>query len=50
MFEWEQIPEASGYDLQLSGDSGFSDNTEQIFTNDLVYIERDRIDWESTYF
>ena len=50
MFEWEQIPEASGYNLQLSEDSGFSDNTDQIFTNDLVYIERDRIEWESTYF
>jgi len=50
MFEWEQIPEASGYDLQLSEDSGFSDDTDPVFANDLVYIERDRIDWEKTYF
>ena len=50
MFEWEQIPEASGYDLQLAEDHEFSDNIDQIFTNDLVYIEREKIEWESTYF
>ena len=43
LFEWEQIPETIGYDLQFSRDPEFSDEVTQIFTEDLVHIEKDMI-------
>ena len=50
LFEWEQIPETIGYDLQFSKDLEFSDGMTQVFTEDLVHIEKDMIEWENTYF
>ena len=50
MFEWEQIPETIGYDLQFSKDLEFSDGVTQIFTEDLVHIEKDMIEWDNTYY
>ena len=50
LFEWEQVPEASGYELQISQDPEFSNDLIQVSNNSLVYIERELIDWESTYF
>ena len=50
LFEWEQVPEASGYELQVSQKSDISNDMIQVSNNSLVYIERDYIDWESIYF
>ncbi len=50
LFEWEQIPEASGYDLQFSQNIEFSDELTQAFTEDLVHIERNMIEWDNTYY
>ena len=50
LFEWEQIPETIGYDLQFSKDLEFSDGVTQVFTEDLVHIEKDMIEWDNTYY
>ena len=50
LFEWEQIPEASSYELQLSQDPEFSNDVNQVSNNSLVHIEREIIDWGHTYF
>jgi len=50
LFEWEQIPEASAYELQLSQDAEFSNDVNQMSNNSLVHVERDIIDWGHTYF
>ena len=50
MFEWEQIPETIGYDLQFSKDLEFSDGMTQVFTEDIVHIEKDMIEWDNTYY
>ena len=50
LFEWEQIPEASSYELQLSQDPEFSNDVNQVSNNSLVHVEREIIDWGHTYF
>ena len=50
LFEWEQIPETIGYDLQFSKNLEFSDGMTQVFTEDLVHIEKDMIEWDNTYY
>ncbi len=50
LFEWEEVPNATGYELQISESVNF--NTPLISTNttDLYYIEKEVIQWESNYY
>ena len=50
LFEWEEIPEATGYELQISGSNDFSDPLVSTNTADLFYIEKEEIGWESNYY
>jgi len=50
LFEWEQIPEADHYQIQISDDSGFENPIVNTDDNTLAYIENDALDWNSTYY
>ena len=50
LFEWEQIPEATQYDFQISTDSNFITNMQIIRQNSLIYIDKESIDWGNSYF
>ena len=50
LFEWEEVPEATGYEFQLSGSNYFSTPLVITNTSDLFYIEMDNINWESNYY
>ena len=48
-FEWEQIPEANHYEVQIAESANFSTPIVQVDDNTLVYIEKDALDWDKTY-
>ena len=50
LFEWEQIPEANEYQLQIAENSDFTVNMNKINKSILVHIERDIIGWIKTYY
>ena len=53
LFEWEQNPDASEYQIQLSSSATFSDSDDLLLdtqTSKLVYIYTDPIDWDNIYF
>lgn len=50
VFEWEQIPEASSYEIEISTSSDFSGPMVQFVDNSLLFIEKEFIDWDQTYF
>ena len=50
LFEWEQIPEADHYQIQITEDSDFSNLIVNTDDNTLAYIEKDALDWNSTYY
>ncbi|HJM84274.1 MAG TPA: hypothetical protein QGI69_03250, partial [Candidatus Marinimicrobia bacterium] len=50
LFKWEEIPGSTGYDFQLSGSNNFSTPLISINTSDLFYIEKDFINWQSSYY
>ncbi len=50
LFEWEQIPEATQYDIQISTSSDFTVDMFIIRRNTLIYIDKENINWENTYF
>ncbi len=50
LFEWEQIPEATQYDIQISTDADFNENMFIFRNNSLIYIDKDNINWGNTYF
>ena len=53
LFEWEQQPNAIEYQIQLSNTDSFENNPNlllDIQTSNLVYIYKDDIDWDNTYF
>ena len=50
LFEWEQIPEATTYDLQISEDINFSSLTLELNDNSLAHIDRENLDWGKTYY
>ena len=50
LFEWEQIPEADHYQIQINEDSDFSNPIVNTDDNTLAYIEKDALDWNSTYY
>ncbi len=50
LFEWEQIPLAETYQLQISTEENFTENVVDIVDPSLIYIENNNIDWETTYY
>ena len=50
VFEWEQIPEASSYEIEISTSPDFSESMVQHIDNSLLFIEKELIDWDQTYF
>ena len=53
LFEWEQNPDASEYQIQLSNSATFSDSDDLLLdtqTSKLVYIYTGPIDWDNIYF
>jgi len=49
LFEWEEIPGSTDYELQVSESSNFT-NPLSISTAEPSYIEKDFINWQSSYF
>ena len=51
LFEWEEVPNATGYELQISGSNDFNNPlVTPAVAPDLFYIEKEKINWESNYF
>ena len=50
LFEWEQIPEALSYDLQVSEDINFSSVVFEVTDSSLAHIDRNSLDWETAYY
>ena len=50
LFEWEQINNADSYNFQLNDNSNFNNPEISLNTNSLAYIEKDFIEWDSSYF
>ena len=50
LFEWEEVPNATGYELQISGSEDFNNPLVSTNTADLYYIEKEAIEWESNYY
>tara|TARA_B100000029_G_scaffold84686_1_gene75336 strand:- start:5614 stop:7704 length:2091 start_codon:yes stop_codon:yes gene_type:complete len=53
LFEWEQQPNAVEYQIQLSDSNSFTNPDNLLLdriTSRLVYIYKDPIDWDHTYF
>ena len=50
LFEWEEVPNSAGYELQISGSEDFNNPLVSTSTADLYYIEKEAIDWESNYY
>ena len=49
-FEWNQEPDASSYNFQISQDETFDSIIKDIEIIKPLYIEKDEIDWDSNYF
>ena len=45
LFEWEQVPDAAQYVIQISNDEGFNNIVSEASVNSLIYIEEDNIEW-----
>ena len=50
LFEWEQVPEADHYEIQIAENSGFSNPLVHVDDNTLAYVEKDEINWNNTYY
>ena len=50
LFEWEQVPDAIGYRLQISTDNNFSAIVSDTVISSLVFIDKNNIEWSSDYF
>ena len=50
LFEWEQIPNANSYEIQIAGDSEFLNVIVETQDNSLAYIEKINIDWNNNYY
>jgi len=48
-FEWIQFPDAIGYNLLLSDSSEFNDILLDIYSENLMYIDKISCDWSSVY-
>lgn len=50
VFEWQQVPEALNYEIEISIFEDLSDPIRQTMDNSLLYIEKEIIDWDQTYY
>jgi len=50
LFEWEQEPDAVAYQIEISTDSNFLSIIVSQIDSSLIYIEKEMIDWETTYY
>lgn len=50
LFEWEQEPDAVAYQIEISSDPNFTSLIVSQIDSSLIYIEKELIEWESTYY
>ena len=50
LFEWEQQPDAIGYNLQVSTDEFFNNLILDVDETYTVYIDSDNFNWNDTYY
>ena len=50
LFEWDQIPDANYYNLQVSNQQSFNTLLIDIENSSTVYIATDNLDWNDTYY
>ena len=50
LFEWDQEPDAVGYNLQISNTEYFRNVILNINEETALYIEKDTLAWENTYY
>ena len=50
LFEWRQIPNANYYEIEIDTLSNFSNPILSAFDNNLIYIEKNVIEWNENYF
>ena len=50
LFEWEQEPDAVAYQIEISTDSNFLSLIVSQIDSSLIYIEKEMISWETTYY
>tara|TARA_B110000444_G_scaffold244115_1_gene263249 strand:- start:1879 stop:3888 length:2010 start_codon:yes stop_codon:yes gene_type:complete len=50
LLEWPQIEVADAYNIQISNEEDFSEIILDIIDSTNLYIDRDNIDWSSTYY
>ena len=50
LFQWEQVPDAIEYRLQISTDNNFSMIVSDTVISSLVFIDKNNIEWSSNYF
>ena len=49
-FEWAQQPNSIGYNLQVSIDDSFNSIVLDTLINDLVFLDKSSIDWDTDYW
>ena len=49
-FEWSQQPNSNGYNLQISSDDSFSSVVLDTLINDLVFLDKSSLDWDTSYW
>ena len=50
LFEWNQEPDAIGYNIQISHSNNFNELLLDSISNDLILIYKTNLDWNSQYF
>ena len=50
LFEWDQVPGASSYNIEIAYDSQFNEIIKVATVTSLVFIEKESIDWDSNYY
>ena len=50
LFEWDQVPGASSYNIEIAYDSQFDEIIKVATVTSLVFIEEESIDWDSNYY
>ena len=50
LFEWDQVPGASSYNIEIAFDSQFNEIIKVATVTSLVFIEEESIDWDSNYY
>ena len=50
LFEWEQEPDAIGYNLQVSNQMFFNDVILDVEESSTVYVDKDNFNWDDDYY